>query len=415
MCRWSNVLIKIIINILLIFFYISNLSTFSNDKWIYFNKKNSNLPSNDIEAIAIDKNDKAWIGTSKGLAIYNDNNNFNIYNSTNSGLTDNFVYSIAIGNDNSGYIGIGDGDGGFFILRDLKWQAYYMKHFQIPHNYVKTLAVDSSKFVWLGTFGGVTRFDGIGFTPFTPDNSGISSWAISSIIVDKNNNKWFGSFSSGISKFDGENWTTYNYENFQLKSNNIQSLGIDSKGNLWVGYNGQGISKYDGQNWYHFDSQNSGLTNDYVNTICEDNKGNLWFGTNNSINKFDGTNWEDYNYSSGLQMGFIMSIAVDKYNNLWIGSDEGGLSIFNEDGITLFIDNDDQFKNNEFLISPDPSNDFINLNINLKYSNYKIQIYSLEGIKMAETDFKQIIDVRDLRPGLYYLKIGTIIMKFIRL
>lgn len=64
-----------------------------------------------------------------------------------------------------------------------------------------------------------------------------------------------------------------------------------------------------------------------------------------------------------------------------------------------------------FHISPNPASDFISVRYNTesesKLRNSKIMIYSLLGNKVLETGFSNIVDVRNLVAGIYYLSIGT--------
>lgn len=52
---------------------------------------------------------------------------------------------------------------------------------------------------------------------------------------------WFGGIF-GVSKFDGTNWTTYN-QNDGLAENYVTSIVVDSQDNIWFGTLGGGITK----------------------------------------------------------------------------------------------------------------------------------------------------------------------------
>ena len=56
----------------------------------FYNKANSGLPSNSVEALAIDAQGNKWIGTDGGLAKF-DGVNWTGYTKSNSGLPDNQV------------------------------------------------------------------------------------------------------------------------------------------------------------------------------------------------------------------------------------------------------------------------------------------------------------------------------------
>jgi streptogramin lyase len=55
---------------------------------------------------------------------------------------------------------------------------------------------------------GVDRYDGKTWTHFTTED-GLIDNKICAIIIDANDNVWFGSFDKGVSRFDGNTWTSY--------------------------------------------------------------------------------------------------------------------------------------------------------------------------------------------------------------
>jgi ligand-binding sensor domain-containing protein len=79
----------------------------ATDITIFYNKANSDLPSNDITCIAIDENGNKWIGTSgAGLAKF-DNTDWTIYNGANTGWPDNITHYnniFCIASDHNGKI-----------------------------------------------------------------------------------------------------------------------------------------------------------------------------------------------------------------------------------------------------------------------------------------------------------------------
>jgi len=80
-------------------------------------------------------------------------------------------------------------------------------------------------------------------------------------------------------KFDGVNWTVYNTSNSGLPSDDVTVVAIDKQGNKWIGTWWGGLAKFDGVNWTVYNTSNSGLPGDYVLAIAIDSAGNRWIGT----------------------------------------------------------------------------------------------------------------------------------------
>jgi hypothetical protein len=57
----------------------NGIAEFDGSNWAIYNQSNSDLPDNDVRAIAVDANDNKWIGTySGGTAVFNKNGISNV-------------------------------------------------------------------------------------------------------------------------------------------------------------------------------------------------------------------------------------------------------------------------------------------------------------------------------------------------
>jgi len=82
----------------------------------FFNKSNSGLPDNDVNAITVDEEGNKWIGTWGGGLAKFDGVSWTVYNTSNSGLPDNYIIAIAI--DKEGNKWIGTDGGGLAVYRE---------------------------------------------------------------------------------------------------------------------------------------------------------------------------------------------------------------------------------------------------------------------------------------------------------
>jgi hypothetical protein len=182
--------------------------------------------------------------------------------------------------DEGQYLWIGTGGGGLvksnkstgdFIVYD-KWNS------KLPDNDVTSIAIDKQGKKWIGTDGGLVKFDGVYWTVYNTLNSGLPHNSVWAIAIDEQGNKWIGT-TEGLAKFDGVNWTIYNTSNSGLPDDYVWAVAIDGEGNKWIGTAGGGLAKFDGVNWRVYNTSNSKLPNDYVTSIVIDEVGNKWIGT----------------------------------------------------------------------------------------------------------------------------------------
>jgi ligand-binding sensor domain-containing protein/class 3 adenylate cyclase len=198
----------------------------------------------------------------------------------------------------------------------------------LKHSNIRRMLQDKSGNLWIGTDGGVSKYDGKSFTHYTV-KEGLSNNVVWSILEDRSGNLWFGT-NGGVSKYDGKSFTHYT-DKEGLSNNVVWSIIEDKSGNLWFGTN-DGVSKYDGKSFTHF-TEKEGLCNNAVWSILEDRSGNLWFGTNNGVSRLsrDRKSFTNYTEKEGLCNNAVWSILEDRSGNLWFGTNSG-ISRLSRDG-----------------------------------------------------------------------------------
>ncbi|MCK4888482.1 MAG: hypothetical protein KAS97_01045, partial [Candidatus Aminicenantes bacterium] len=83
---------------------------------------------------------------------------------------------------------------------------------------------------------------------------GLPSDSINDIIQDKSGYIWIGTFN-GLVRFDGINFITFSkYEEHGFESNSATTLLEGPGGNLWIGTNGEGIARYSNNKFTMFNN-----------------------------------------------------------------------------------------------------------------------------------------------------------------
>lgn len=156
-------------------------------------------------------------------------------------------------------------------------------------------------------------------------NSGITSNNLTKVIVDKNNNKWIGTFNRGLLKFDGRNWIPHN-DNGRLGDAQITDLLMDRNNRLWISTT-TGLTLFDGVNYQNLTSN---LPSNTVNVLEEDKNGNIWIGTYKGLAKYSNGSFQIFNISnSPLLDDNITSIAALADGSVAIGTSIAGIYFYN--------------------------------------------------------------------------------------
>ncbi len=110
-------------------------------------------------------------------------------------------------------------------------------------------------------------------------------WGLSGNIIE--NDIKSGLTGSGLLFYDGIEWTVYTDENSGLVSSNTFSVIVDHSNIAWIGTDA-GVSRFDGETWTTFTTENSGLCDNKVNAIAVEKNNTIWFGTDNGVSRYTG-------------------------------------------------------------------------------------------------------------------------------
>lgn len=146
----------------------------------------------------------------------------------------------------------------------------------LPQNTVNDIVQTRDGYLWLTTFGGLVRFDGVRFTVFrSVDHPGIGSDRGLAIAEDREGTLWIGT-ENGLIRYRRGTFTTFTRKD-GLANEEILDILVDSRGRVWLS-TATGLIRFDGQGFSSFGVKD-GLPNAYVNIVVEDASGTLWVGT----------------------------------------------------------------------------------------------------------------------------------------
>lgn len=167
---------------------------------------------------------------------------------------------------------------------------------------------------------------------------GLANASVSSIVQDAAGFIWLGT-QGGLHRWDGVAFTIYENEPFDdttLPHNLIQTIFLDTDGStLWLGTYG-GLVRFDTKtgrfdSWSHDPADGRSLSNDVVVAVARDGQGRLWVGTLGGLDRMDedGTGFTRYRAAPddprGLSVNVIRALHLDGRGRFWIGTSGGGL------------------------------------------------------------------------------------------
>ncbi len=129
---------------------------------------------------------------------------------------------------------------------------------------------------------------------------------------------WIGT-TGGLLRFDGARLTVFDVENTpQLGTNSVFSLMVSRDGSLWIGTEGGGLLRYAAGKFRVFGSQD-GLSDGFVRALLEDRQGTIWVGTDNGLLRFVDGKFKRVDGMDGRPTIAVHAIAEDHLDRLWVG------------------------------------------------------------------------------------------------
>ncbi len=129
---------------------------------------------------------------------------------------------------------------------------------------------------------------------------------------------WIGT-TGGLLRFDGARLTVFDVENTpQLKTNSVFSLMVSRDTSLWIGTEGGGLLRYSAGRFHVYGAQD-GLSDGFVRALHEDRQGTIWVGTDNGLLRFDGQKFKRVDGVDGRPAIAVHAIAEDHLGRLWVG------------------------------------------------------------------------------------------------
>ena len=294
------------------------------------------LPSNYINHLTEDSLGNFWIATSKGLALYDDEQDQ--FNTVNFSI----IYS-SVGVEG----GMWFGSENAIHCYDYKSKELKMIHIEkeegkginpVDYRIQKMLYLEDGK-ILIGTRKkGIYLYDCRirQFTLLIPSSQNL----LTSLYVTADHHIYTAFYGDGFYCYDrtGKMLKHYTKENSGLKNNYVLDMA-EYNGNIWLATDGSGINLFTPRTFQfsqlqHIVGDYSSLPVNSITLLYKDMKDNLWAGSvRGGIFSIKETYIKTYkeailNNTNGLSEQSVISLYEEKDGKVWIGTDGGGINLY---------------------------------------------------------------------------------------
>ena len=225
--------------------------------------------------------------------------------------------------------------------------------FRLVNNRIRSarsIRWDASNTLWLGNDDGLFKYS-VATDTYSSNLLGVKT-SIRDICIDNEKNLWIASDGTGVWKLPRGSTYASPYLSTTgevlVNSNAVYSIYQDVQGRKWVGTLRGGINLIEprGNLFSHIAFNRYGshkkLEEDFILSFCEDEKGDLWIGTDGA-----GLRWwkrdaneyiqfkHDARNPASISSNFVTNIIRDFKNDIWISTWFGGLNRVNKDKRTF--------------------------------------------------------------------------------
>lgn len=315
------------------------------------------INSDAVSALSLDNLGNLWIGTDKGLDLYEPQTNSFSHHIKTEGLSRIISIYSAANND----VWIGTYFNGLFQMRQGTFKSEPMKRYNKTNGYLindRVLAIcedlNNNLFV-ADREGGLIHINlktnvVQKYTADIYDPNSLNSNALRSMTMSSSGILWIGTYNSGINIVDNNRkpfkYYGINFREDGLFNNNVRSMFEDSEGNIWIGTkDGGGLSNFDREKgtFIHYKynpNRYGGLQDDYIFQINELDKRHLLIATyQKGLAVYDKytNNFKHYLNDPGdpssIVSNKVYTIYIDVKGTIWVGNfdnsvQKGSLQIF---------------------------------------------------------------------------------------
>jgi diguanylate cyclase (GGDEF)-like protein len=191
----------------------------------------------------------------------------------------------------------------------------------LPSNIALDITQTRDGYLWLASYEGIVRFDGVAFRVFNEsDIPGLGRASFWRVDVDSAGTLWGGSERDGLVRYAGGRWTVFGTRH-GLKSDRVTALLPDAGGVLWVGTRG-GVNLVRNGRIEPLPAPR-GRDEPSVMDLVRSPDGALWIGT-----AAGGVlRYRDGRYQQvGDTTAQVSSLWADRDGTVWVGTFDTGLT-----------------------------------------------------------------------------------------
>ena len=322
-----------------------DIKTGTFEVWHHDPGQTDSLASDDVNALAWDRQGRLWVGTSAGLDRLGPERrafaHFLVDSSAQPDPKQNAVLSLRVDAGNTLWVGTSVGLEAWTTDQPTPARRHFGADAGLTPAPVKAILQDRAGVLWVGTWAGLLRWDAqsrrfVRYRHDARDPFSLIEDQIDSLLQDRGGTLWVGSHNTGTSRVDlnsggFDRIAGLGGEQSSRGDDKVYAITADRERNLWLGTLGGGLLRLDRSSaqvtsYRHDPANPQSLPNDLVRAVYIDAHDQVWAGTDNGLAHLDPITqrmWVRHFADIDPALDAVRQIRGSRSGDLWISTDGG--------------------------------------------------------------------------------------------
>ena len=200
-------------------------------------------------------------------------------------------------------------------------------------NRIRDMVQTRDGYLWLGTDGGLVRFDGVSFTTFGARDGCLRYDEVWTLHEDREGTLWIGTFGGGITSLKGGRFTTLTSVD-GLPDDAVRLIDSDEAGDIWIATS-HGAARYSHGRFTKF-TRNDGLSADFVIGLCASSSQGIYAIAANKLHRFVGGKFVVVDGVVEKSDDRMWSLSSGRDGSLWIYFEGGVVKKLKDSTLTRY-------------------------------------------------------------------------------
>jgi signal transduction histidine kinase/ligand-binding sensor domain-containing protein len=203
----------------------------------------------------------------------------------------------------------------------------------MPENEIRGITQTPDGYLWIATFNGLARFDGVHLTVFNRDTPGLLSNQFGTMLQGKAGDLWLDSVDRGVVRYHGGVFQVYGRQ-YGVPADVINGLTGDDHGDVWV-LSGDRIVRWE-EALKHFVDIAPQSPRLRYRSLLWDSAG-FWVHDHEKIRCFTQGKFVDFTLPKQIVEDALWGAALDQSGTLWLESVDGKRVRITADNVSHMI------------------------------------------------------------------------------